>query len=204
MSAAKNSSEPDHQQSVDKAVDKALGRAQGKGRPTPTRAEAEAARRRPLVPEDRRAAAKAARLKERERRNIEHIAMQTGDEANLPYRDRGPVKRYVRDYVDARRNIGEYFLFAAFGFLLITFAGMIWPSLAAWSIAAVLAMYIVVLIAIADGFIIWRQLKKRLIAKFGDDVLPQRGLAMYSVMRAFQIRRSRLPKPMVKHGQYPN
>jgi hypothetical protein len=48
----------------------------------------------------------------------------------------------------------------------------------------------------------WRKLRKRLIAKFGDDAI-QRGLMMYSVTRVFQIRRARLPKPQVKHGEYP-
>lgn len=201
MSAAKKSSDPLNTNSVDNAIDKALGKANGKGRPTPTRAEAEAARRRPLVPEDRRAAAKAARAKERAQRDIEYQAMRTGDETNLPYRDRGPVKRYMRDYVDARYNVGEFFLFAAFIFLILTFLGKPFPGLA---LAAVGAMYLVVLIAIVDGFILWRQLKKRVKAKFGEDALLQRGLAMYAVMRAFQIRRARLPKPMVKHGQYPN
>ncbi len=202
MSAAKNN--PDSKSvisgddAVDQAIDKALGK---KGRPTPTRAEAEAARRRPLVPEDRRAAAKAARAKDRAQRDVEYQAMKTGDLNKLPYRDRGPVKKYIRDFVDARYNIGEFFLFAAFGFLLITLFSRNFATLA---LVAVALMYTVVLIAIVDGFILWRQLKKRLVAKFGEDALLQRGLAMYAVMRAFQIRRARLPKPMVKHGQYPN
>jgi len=29
------------------------------------------------------------------------------------------------------------------------------------------------------------------------------GAMMYSVMRAYQIRRSRLPRPMIKRGEYP-
>ena len=34
----------------------------------------------------------------------------TGDEANLPLRDKGPAKRFIRDYVDARWNVGEFML----------------------------------------------------------------------------------------------
>ncbi|MBI9114266.1 DUF3043 domain-containing protein [Sanguibacter sp. YZGR15] len=174
-------------------------RAAGKGHPTPKRKEAQAANKRPLVPDDRRAAAKAARAKARAEREREYQAMQTGDEKNLPYRDRGPVRRYVRNYVDARWNVGEFFLFLALGFLVVTlFAGQA-PVLA---LVALVALYVVVLVAIVDAFVLWRLLKKRLVAKFGEDALG-RGLAMYAVMRAFQIRRARLPKPQVKHGEYP-
>ena len=171
----------------------------GKGRPTPTRKQSQAANKRPLVPDDRRAAAKADREKKRAIRDREYQAMQSGDEKNLPYRDRGPVRRYIRNYVDARWNVGEYFLFLAMAFLVITlFAGQA-PELA-W--IAIVALYVVVVVAIVDAFVMWRMLKKRLVAKFGAEQLV-RGTTMYAVMRAFQIRRARLPKPQVKHGQYP-
>lgn len=171
----------------------------GKGRPTPTRKQSQAANKRPLVPDDRRAAAKADREKKRAVRDLEYKAMQSGDEKNLPYRDRGPVRRYIRDYVDARWNVGEYFLFLAMAFLVITLFANQAPALA---LGAILALYIVVLVAIIDAFVMWRMLKKRLLAKFGEDQLI-RGTTMYAVMRAFQIRRARLPKPQVKHGQFP-
>lgn len=171
----------------------------GKGRPTPKRKVSQAANKRPLVPDDRRAAAKAARAKQRAARDVEYQAMKTGDEKHLPYRDRGPVKRYVRDVVDARRNVAEYFLFLALGFLLVTLVGNRLTELA---LLAYLGVYLVVIIAIADTFIMWRALKKRLVAKFGENV-ELRGIGRYAAMRAFQIRRARLPKPMVKHGQYP-
>lgn len=182
------------------ALEKANAKTGGKGRPTPTRAEAEAARKRPLVPEDRRAAAKAQRAKERVARDSEYEAMKTGDEANMPYRDRGPVKRYIRDFVDARWNVGEYFLFAAAVFLVMTLLSNLSPWI---SLVGLLLMYLVVIIAVIDGFILWRQLKKRLVTKFGDGVLNTRGLMMYAITRAFQFRRGRLPKPVVKHGEYP-
>ena len=171
-----------------------------KGRPTPKRREAEAANKRPLVPDDRRAAAKAARIKQREARDREYQAMKSGDERNLPPRDRGPVRRYIRDYVDARRNVAEYFLFVAAAFLVLTFVANQAPGLA---FLAIIGVYLVVIIAIVDSLVMWRMLKKRLVAKFGPDVVV-RGLGMYAAMRAFQIRRARLPKPMVKHGEYPS
>jgi Flp pilus assembly protein TadB len=133
---------------AEEALSKANAKSGGKGRPTPTRAEAEAARKRPLVPEDRRAAAKAQRAKERVSRDAEYAAMKSGDEANMPYRDRGPVKRYIRDFVDARWNVGEYFLFAAGVFLVMTLLSSISPWI---SLVGLLLMYLVVLMVSSCG-----------------------------------------------------
>jgi hypothetical protein len=180
-------------------IERAGSPAGGKGRPTPKRNVAQAANKRPLVPHDRRAAAKAARLKEREERQRQHQAMLTGDEANLPARDRGPVKRYVRDYVDARWNLGEFFIPIAFLFVFLNLFVSRQPELA---LVVLLALYVLVLLTIVDGFVLWRGLKKRLLAKFGE--VP-RGTVMYAVTRAFQIRRSRLPRPTSKkHGNWPS
>ncbi|SKC69119.1 DUF3043 domain-containing protein [Krasilnikoviella flava] len=174
------------------------GAPSGKGRPTPKRSVAEAANKRPLVPNDRKAATKAAREKSREQRNLEYRAMQTGDERHLPPRDKGPLKRYARDYVDARWNLGEFFLPVAFLFIVLNF---IFMQNVTMSALVLMLLYAVVLITIADAFLLWRGLKKRLLAKFGE--VP-RGTMMYAVMRAFQIRRSRLPKPSSKkHGVWP-
>jgi hypothetical protein len=124
--------------------------------------------------------------------------MQTGDERHLPPRDKGPLKRYARDYVDARWNLGEFFLPIAFGFIVLNFLFLANPTM---SVIVLMLLYGVVLLTLADAFLLWRGLKKKLIAKFGE--VP-RGTMMYAVMRAFQIRRSRLPKPMSKkHGVWP-
>ena len=48
--------------------------------------------------------------------------MQTGDERNMPAKDRGPVRRFIRDADDARWNLGEFFLPVAAIFLVIQFA----------------------------------------------------------------------------------
>lgn len=175
-----------------------IEQATGKGRPTPTRKQAEAANKRPLVPSDRKAAAKTAREQQREVRNREYQAMQTGDERYLPVRDKGPVKRYVRDHVDARWNLGEFFLPVAMVFIVLMFLAGQNANLA---FMVVLVLYGIVLLTIVDAVIMWFGLKKRLRAKFGE--IP-RGTTMYAVMRAFQLRRARLPKPMhKKHGVYP-
>ncbi len=125
--------------------------------------------------------------------------MQTGDERYLPVKDRGPVRRYIRDHVDARWNLGEFFLPVAMVFVLLT---LLFSRNVVASTVVVMALYLIVLITIVDAFFMWRGLRKKLAAKFGDDA-QQRGLAMYAVLRVFQLRRARLPKPQVARGQYP-
>ncbi|AEI11928.1 DUF3043 domain-containing protein [Cellulomonas gilvus] len=185
--------------STDPAADAPVEQAAtGKGRPTPRRKEAEAANRRPLVPADRKTAAKAARQAQREQRDAEYRAMQSGDERAMPARDRGPVRRFVRDHVDARFNLGEYFLPVAAVFLVLQLSfTQINPQIA---VLALLVLYVYVIAAVVDGAILWWRLKRRLVVKFG--AVP-RGTLMYAVMRAFQLRRARLPKPQVKRRQYP-
>lgn len=171
----------------------------GKGHPTPKRKTSEALNKRPLVPSDRKAAGKTARVAARAQRDREYQAMQTGEEKYLPAKDKGPIRRYVRDHVDARWNLGEFFLPIAMLFVVATFAFATNPAV---STIVVLSLYLVVLVTVIDAFVMWRGLKKRVQTKFGEDTYLK-GLAMYAVMRGFQIRRARLPKPQVKHGEYP-
>ena len=180
------------------ATDPGVG--SGKGRPTPSRKEAEAANKRPLVPTDRKAAAKDARTKARIQRDLEYKAMQTGDERHLPPRDRGPVRRYTRDHVDARWSLGEFFMPVAAAFLVLAAVGA--RINAAFFTIVTLALYVYVIAAFIDGYVLWRGLRKKLVAKFGVAAIPK-GLAMYAALRAFQLRPTRLPKALVKHGQYP-
>ncbi|WP_298456931.1 DUF3043 domain-containing protein [uncultured Cellulomonas sp.] len=173
--------------------------ATGKGRPTPKRRTAEAANKRPLVPTDRKAAAQSARAAAKVERDRQYQAMQTGDERYLPAKDRGPVRRYIRNHVDARLNLGEFFLPIAMVFVVLTFVFGSNPTVLA---LVIVTLYGIVFLTLIDAFLMWRQLKKKLVAKFGDDG-RQRGLAMYAVLRVFQLRRARLPKPQVKRGEYP-
>lgn len=172
----------------------------GKGHRTPTRKEAEAARRHPLVPTDRKAAAKAERAAARETRDREYQAMQTGDERYLPLRDKGPLRRYVRDHVDARHNLGEYFLPVS---IVMVVAVMLSGNNVTAGLVVILVLYIAVAATIVDAVILARGLRRRLHAKFGVGGVPK-GTLMYGVLRAFQLRRMRLPKPQVGRGQYPS
>jgi hypothetical protein len=60
-------------------------------------------------------------------------------------------------------------------------------------------MYVFLLVAVIDVFLMWRGFKKVLA-----DRLPRastRGLLMYGMNRCIQIRRFRIPPPRVKRGE---
>jgi hypothetical protein len=168
-----------------------------KNRPTPKRSVAEAANKRPLVPNDRdrKSAGKASREQLREQRVRQRQAMLTGDERYLPARDAGPQRRFVRDYVDARWNIGEFMLpliALVFGLTLLRSPALV--------LGVTLLVYGMILAALVDGFLMRRKLRKLLTAKFGE---MQRGSVFYGVTRSLQIRRWRMPRPMVERGHFP-
>jgi len=169
-----------------------------KNRPTPKRRDQEAARKRPLVVTDRKAARRQDREKRREAINKQRQAMLTGDEAHLPPRDKGPAKRYIRDYVDARWNVAEFMLPVMLIVLALSFV------LTPWAMLVVFALvYGLIAAAVLDTFLLWRRIKKRLVEKYGDDAVG-RGDGFYTAMRAFQMRRTRMPRPIVGRGEYPS
>lgn len=173
-------------------------RVGSKGTPTPRRRDQEAARRRPLVPTDRKASKAAERQAAVEERQRVRRALETGDERNMPFRDRGPQKRFARDFVDARFNLGEFLMFAALAFVVISF---VVPQDAQAQVFILGAFWIVFILVFADTFWLSRQLKGKLKAKFGE---VERGTVWYGSMRALQFRPLRLPKALVKRGQYPS
>lgn len=167
----------------------------GKGTPTPKRKTQEAARKRPLVPDDRKAAKVANRESARADRERTRRALDTGEERYLPARDKGEQRRFARDMVDARFNAGEYLMIAALVFVMLTLVPN--PSI---QTIILLVFWVAFLIVFVDGFLLSRRVKRRLTEKFG---MPERGVGWYAVMRSIQIRRLRLPKPQVKRGQHP-
>lgn len=175
----------------------------GKGRPTPKRRDAENARLTPLAPKDRKAQRKAAQARRRERENTEYEAMRSGDLRKMPKSEQLPWRVYIRDYVDARYNLGEYFMIVVVALLLISVAATYFmPQL---SLIILVLMYVYLFAIIIDSFIMWRGLKKKLIAKFGERAVAK-GMrsGYYAWSRALQIRAWRLPKPRhKKHGVWP-
>jgi len=165
-----------------------------KGRPTPKRKEAEAARKvSSLAPASTKAEKQRAKAAAREARIATRAAYLRGDESALPFRDKGPVKKFVRNYVDSRRSIGEFFLPVIFVVLLLTLI----PS-KVFQLVSIAIMYSVLVISVVDGFLLSRKLKKEVSTKFPGSEL--KGIGMYGWLRSTQMRRMRTPKPSIKAG----
>jgi len=170
----------------------------GKGRPTPKRKEAESARKQGIsVPKDPKAARKAARDRDREARAKSRAGLMAGDPAYFPRRDAGPVKAQVRDYIDRRRTVGEFFVPFAFVVLLLglvnnptvqTTVVYVWTSV----------LLLVVLDTILVGILLGRSLRKDYPEKS-----DRKGAVSYGVLRALQLRRFRIPPPRIKAGGAP-
>ncbi|MBW3082923.1 DUF3043 domain-containing protein [Bifidobacterium phasiani] len=175
----------------------------GKGHATPKRKVAQAQNLRPLVPKDRKASAKAAKERQRERENAEYEAMRTGDINRMPKAERLPWRIYIRDYVDARFNLGEFFIPVAFIVLILSMVvTMVYPLL---SLPMMILLYVYLFAVIIDVVVMWRKLKKKLVAKYGERAVAKGSRsATYAWSRAIQLRRWRLPKPRYpKRGHWP-
>lgn len=169
-----------------------------KNRPTPKRKDQEAARRRPLVETDRKAAKDAERTKTRAAREAQRAAAARGEDSALPLRDRGPEKRFIRNEVDSRLSIGEIAMPLMFVLIIVWF--MPFPHRATIAMVTLLVVWLLILAGVIDAVLMWRRIKKALLAKFGN--VP-RGSAPYAVTRAMQMRFARFPRPLVKRGGTP-
>jgi len=169
-----------------------LVKASGKGRPTPKRTEAQGRRTGPPPPPPttRKEAYKRMRSQQATRRVEARQGAARGDDSYLPARDRGPVRKLVRDVVDTRRNVGSFFLVIA-GVALI---GTVVPNLAVRSYASFL-LFAFFLLLIVDSVVLSRKINRAVTERFPD--APKRGLSWYGISRSTMIRRWRFPKPDV-------
>ena len=190
------------QKSDEKAAEKAVVKSREKNAPTPKRNAAQAQNLRPLVPADRKASAKQARARIRQRENIQYEAMRTGDLAHMPKVEQLPWRVYIRDYVDARFNIGEFFVPVAIVIMACLFALSRFMIV---YIALAVLLYVYLFASVIDMFIMWRKLRKELVKRFGESAVSKKSRSgMYAWSRAMQMRRWRLPKPSSpKRGNWP-
>ena len=176
----------------------------GKGRPTPKRSEAERGRYQPITKSGAgprggsrpgTAAPRTPEDKQRARadRGRRYEAMKEGQEWALNPKDRGPVRALARDYIDSKRRVSEYYMYI----LLVLVAALFFRSKTAQEFISPLIL-VLVFIIVVDA-----QLIKRALSKLIAQRLPgqsARGLTVYAVMRALQIRRFRIPAPRVHPG----
>jgi hypothetical protein len=187
--------QPGYELNTDSAI--RIEPGSGKGRPTPTRKEREAANLRPLVGNDRKEANKASKAKYNEARDRARVGMANGEEKFLPARDKGPQKRYVRDFVDARFSVGELMIPVMLVIIVLTLVDNYQVQ-----IISIIGLWGFFILAVLDCVFAGFQVGRRLAAKFGKENV-QSGYRWYTAMRCLQMRRMRLPKPQVKRGQYP-
>ncbi|WP_433193524.1 DUF3043 domain-containing protein [Nocardia sp. CA-107356] len=191
------------------SISKAATATEGKGRPTPKRRDAQGKRRGPVAPapltakeararrkatrgnrEERKAASAERRLAAQDRR----ARMLAGEDKYLLPRDQGPVRGYVRDIVDARRNLVGLFMPMALVLILSMFVA---PAL---QTIVTLAMLVMMVFMIAEGFLLGRIVNGRVRERYPDSTDTGYKLGWYAFVRASQIRKMRAPKPRVGPG----
>lgn len=170
----------------------------GKGRPTPSRKEAEAARKtRAKVPNNPKEAKKAARDRARQDRERSRQGMMAGDQRYLQPRDQGAGKAFTRDFVDARFSLAEYFIVVAvlvlvLGFVPIT-AIQFWVTVIFFAFTALMVLDMIVMVIRLN----------RAALKALANPADRKGLTLYAILRVMQFRRLRLPPPRVRRGGAP-
>lgn len=166
----------------------------GKGRPTPKRSEAEKRRRQPIsAPSNRKEAYKQVRERQAQSRVKAREGMKSGEEKYLLKRDKGPVRRLARNYVDGRRTVGSYLMYGMFIIVAMSFV----PT-PATRLALVLAPPLLLAIVLVEGYFISSRVKKLAAERYPDAEL--KGVGLYAAVRAMQIRRLRMPAPQVAPG----
>ncbi len=174
--------EPDPQ---DSAPSTDPARPAGKGHATPSRKEAEAARRERLNPtlSPREAKARDRQSRAADRRRAYEVY------------DTTPQRLLIRDVVDSRFNLGEIFMPLILVFLVLTlFPGMIqfleWVMYLMWAFLATLFL---------DTYLMWRRFKQLAAERIPN--APKKGLLFYGFNRQLSFRRWRQPPPRVKRGE---
>ncbi len=181
-----------------------------KGRPTPKRvdkrrgpvapapmtaAEARARRKSLAGPKLTKEERRAAKAQQRERRAQHRERMMAGDEAALLERDRGPVRRYVRDIVDARYNLLGLFMPVALGLMFIMVA---LPQIQFYISPAMMLLMVAMAV---DGVLLARKVGRMVDAKYPDNTEARWKLGVYAASRASTLRRMRAPRPQVRRGE---
>ncbi|HEY1135395.1 MAG TPA: DUF3043 domain-containing protein [Nocardioides sp.] len=188
--AEKSTPSPAEEVAADEAV-----RPAGKGRPTPSRREAEAAARARAKPARTRKEINAKAREDRvARQNKVREAMRTGDDRFMPARDRGPRKRFVRDLVDTRFGFTELTLPLMVVSLVLQYTGN--DNLRSTGVLIFTILFVLIFLDLT-----WLRFRLRKEARKRLEDPSSKGLMFYALTRSMQIKPLRLPKPQLKIGQ---
>ena len=181
--------------SSEQATPTAPEKAGGKGRPTPSRKEAEAAARaRAKVPRTRKEQAAAQRAARGETSQKMRQAMKTGDDRYLPARDRGPVRRFIRDYVDSRFSFIELMVPLLVLSMILGYSGNTQMIQLGNTV-----LFTTIMVILVDILMLRFRLRREMARRFPDE--PTKGITFYAALRSLQMKFLRLPKPQVKIGE---
>ncbi|MEV4314405.1 DUF3043 domain-containing protein [Actinocrispum sp. NPDC049592] len=192
--AAVEEAEPGAEESTRKGFTPAKGRA------TPKRRDAEARKRGPVAPAPKttREAMRRNRGSKDERREAakeRRERMMAGDDRYLMPRDRGPVKAYIRDVVDSRRNLLGLFMPLA----ILVFVALLVPNFVVQQYATLLCLIMLVAM-IFEGIVNGRRIAKLVRQKFPKETVRGGSIGWYAFVRSSQIRKLRVPKPRIRPG----
>jgi Flp pilus assembly protein TadB len=166
-----------------------------KGRPTPTRKEAEAAARaRAKAPRNRKEMAARQRQQRTEQSRKVRQAMKDGDERYFMPRDQGPVRKFLRDYVDSRFSFLEIMIPVMVLTLVLGYSGV--PALMRVGNLVLLGMFFLI---IFDILMLRFRVRRELGRRFPE--ASTKGTTFYAVSRSMQMKFMRLPKPQVRIGE---
>ncbi|WP_051467646.1 MULTISPECIES: DUF3043 domain-containing protein [Pseudofrankia] len=167
-----------------------------KGRPTPKRSEARAARS-TVGTLGSAANTKEGRQRDKgDRRRAmaeQRAALRSGDLSKMPARERVPERVLARDIVDSRINAGSFFLVA----IVVYFIGGIVPN-GYIRLVAVYVMIVGIAAVAIDGFFLVRKVSRAVQERYPDSRVK---VKVYAVQRSLVPRRWRMPPPRVARGE---
>jgi hypothetical protein len=182
----KRSDEPAAQPSEPASSDAAAPQQKKKAVPTPTRKEAEAARMERLHPT----------LTPSEQRKRDREARNDSREEQLRKVEDQPGRQLLRDFVDSRKGMAQWWMPVIMISLALALAAMyLSPDLA---VVATFVPYVALAVLALHITWLWRQFKQ-----LHEQRLPRdstKGLLIYLINRIISLRRFRVPPPRVKPG----
>jgi hypothetical protein len=158
-----------------------------KDAPTPSRRDAEAARRERLNPT----------LSPKEMKDRERAAKRALRDEQYSKAEGAPAKVLLRNFVDARRSVAQW----SMPLLMVTLAFSLLVSSFSTDAALLVTYftYSLFLLIGLDLFLMWRKYKALHAQRLPN--VPLKGLLGYMVNRAINLRRLRMPAPRVKPGE---